>query len=181
MTHDLNSIGLVLVMLAVAACRTSSPDCQQKWDYWRPRVVAAATTKLRWTIVPGESVGPLRLGMTADEVLQAIGPAPPESFGEWEYPTLGLNVTIGGGRVVSINSGGSSCGDPERLLGKAFPGQFAPGVGMGSTRQEVVAVLGEPLGPGFTTGNIEWLMYHDMDLMFEDGRLGWLRICLPDP
>jgi hypothetical protein len=154
-------------------------NCRQKWDYWRPRVIAAAATNPRWNIASGESVGPLKLGMTEDEVLRAIGPSPPESFGKWEYPTLGLSVTLSDGRVVAISAGGSSCGDPERLLSKAFPGEFADGVGFGTTPQEVVAAIGEPLGPGFTTGNIEWLMYHNMDLMFEDGRLGWMKISLP--
>ncbi|HEV8578997.1 MAG TPA: hypothetical protein VGX68_07920 [Thermoanaerobaculia bacterium] len=177
MNQDWMVLCLILAALPVAACRTS--DCERKWNYWRPRVLAAAAAKSPWPIIPGESVGPLKLGMAEDEVLRAIGPAPPESFGKWEYPTLGLNVAISGGRVVSINAGGSSCGDPERLLSKAFPGEFADRIGMGASPKEVAAVIGEPLGPGFVKENIEYLMYHNMDLMFENGRLEWLKISLP--
>jgi len=117
--------------------------------------------------------------MARAEVAQALGPPQRVAFGAWEYPTLGMAVGFEKDRVVGLSAGSGSCGDPERLLSKAFAGQFAEGVGMGATKQEVVAVLGEPLGPGFIQENIEMLMYHNMDISFEDGRWSWMRIILP--
>lgn len=179
MSH-LDRIAVLMLGVLMSGCGTSgNSECEQMWDYWRPRVIAAAATNRPLPIVPGQSVGPVALGMPRAEVEQAFGPPQRVAFGAWEYPTLGLAIGFEKDRVSGISAGSGSCGDPERLLEKAFAGQFAEGVGMGSTKQEVLAVLGEPLGPGATQGNIEMLMYHNMDISFENGRLSWLRIVLP--
>ncbi len=185
-------------------------ECVRKWETWRQRILTDELIRAdpRWTVVPGESVGPLKLGMTAEAVVQAIGPSPPESFGEWEYPMLGLSLGVRGGRVVSITAGGSSCGDPEHLLfmvfreilGGDFPARVGFGVprqkvGMGSRRMDVVALLGKPLGSSsdrqeaiavlgepcslFKDESYEFMRYPNMDLIFRDRYLSWLKISLP--
>jgi hypothetical protein len=168
---------LVLASLALACRATRATDCERFWNEWRERVIAAAATNPPMLVVPGESVGPVKLGMSAAEVRAAIGPP---QFGDGSYLTLGLGVSFRDGQVEGISAGGSPCGDPERLLSRAFRGHFGGGVGMGATRQQVVAVLGEPLGPGFVDEEgHEMLTYRGLDLIFENGRLGWLKISRP--
>lgn len=180
MSHS-DRIAVLMLGGLMSACGTSgNSECEQMWDYWRPRVIAAAATNLPLPIVPGQSVGPVALGMPRAEVEQALGPPQRVAFGAWEYPTLGLAIGFEKDRVSGISAGSGTCGDPERLLEKAFAGQFAEGVGMGATKREVFAVLGEPLGRGATHENFEMLMFHNMDLGFEDGRLSWMRIVLPE-
>jgi hypothetical protein len=173
----------VFVLAASAmGCHMTSPpsDCEEMWDYWRPKVIAAAATNKPLILVPGESVGPVSLGMAAEDVRAALGPAERVAFGAWEYPTLGLAFSFKNDHVEGISGGSGTCGDPERLLSKAFPGRLGGRVGMGATRQEIVEVLGEPSSSYTSTElPVEMLFYPGMELALEAGRWGWMRMYRP--
>jgi hypothetical protein len=87
------------------------------------------------TIVPGSRVGPISLGMTEAQLLDAVG-APTTSFvgddgKQHRYETLGLNAYVHGGRVDMVGVFGTSYATTD-------------GIRVGSSELEVTARLGEP-------------------------------------
>lgn len=96
-----------------------------------------------WLIIPGEAVGPISLGMSEEEVTSAVGAPERTSLGAWEYLSTGYAVLLGdeSGKVSAVLAGG---GNDQVRLDKRFHGRTAAGIGMGSTKQEILEALGEP-------------------------------------
>ncbi len=87
-------------------------------------------------IVPGRAVGPVQLGMRPAQVLRLLGPAvgagPAQGAGRLAWPGRGLAVRL----------------DPEGRVEAVFVEspqyRTAEGVGVGSSRDDVLAAFGPP-------------------------------------
>jgi hypothetical protein len=91
--------------------------------------VAAPTGR----IVPGERIGPLRLGMSITDAVKALGEPTERREGDqvWVgWPREGLGVWLKSGRIVTIMLRGN----------RAY--RTAEGVGIGTDREQVLAVYG---------------------------------------
>ncbi|HEY3857863.1 MAG TPA: hypothetical protein VGO67_26050 [Verrucomicrobiae bacterium] len=94
-------------------------------------------------IVPGESVGPLRRGMTSNEVVAILGQ--PERmqgkimvYGKTFGLAIACKTPVG---VAAVFCGDSSGDDPGV---KAFKCRTKEGIGMESTRAEIIKAFGQP-------------------------------------
>ena len=117
-------LGVVPGFLACAG--TASRDC--------------SSALLDGVLEPGAGFGGLRLGMSRAEVEAAVGPAE-QVRGEdaWEYPSCGFALVFGPEqRLGALMAGGHS------TLNERFSVETAEGLGIGSSREEVVSELGEP-------------------------------------
>ena len=129
--------------LGISACGAASPTA--------PATAAAAqpepATITRWE---EESFGPLRLGMTGEQAIHALGEpesrpelvemeATGERVASWSWPGRGVSMTLhdGAGGVVvdAITLTGPS--DLRAAFGR---------VGLGSTREEVLAAYADVSG-----------------------------------
>ena len=117
-----------------------------------------------WIVVPGQSVGPLRLGMSEEEVRAAVGEPERTSFGPWEYLSGGFALCFNPARhtVNAILGGGAEGG-----LAKAFVARTAEGIGMGSTRAEIASALGEPELRRVYREGAEYLSYPGLAVMLD--------------
>ena len=122
-------------------------------------------------VVPGVGVGPIKFGMTMDEVKQALGEPDRASGKALEYLSLGLAVTPSkrDGTVGAIMMGD---GNGSYLVDR-FKGATKEGIRMKSTRQEIVAAYGEPESAENEPGGQEVLHYDSGRTQYtlKDGRL----------
>lgn len=130
-------------------------------------------------IEPGVGFGGLRVGMTAEELEAAIGPAEAGAPGAWEYPSCGFVVIFGQHDPgVSMFLAGHGLAGGRRMA-ERFTARTADGLGIGSTREDVVALLGEPppnRDPellGYPSQGIAWIL--------RDGRVAHVTIGRPRP
>jgi hypothetical protein len=86
-------------------------------------------------IEPGSGVGKVRRGMTVQQVLAEIGPPRSTNGNMLVYPRLGIWVGMTGDKVDIFNV----------HLRKGFTGRTQEGVGIGSTREEVIGAYGQPV------------------------------------
>lgn len=156
---------LVCALLAGLACADANAACR--------RALEGAP------IEPGVGFGGLRVGMTAEEVEAAIGPAEGGAPGAWKYPSCGFVVIFGRhdpGVSMFLAGHGLAGG---RGMAKRFTARTEEGLGIGSTREDVVAVLGEP-PPG---RDPELLGYPSLGIAWtlRDGKVAHVTIGRPRP
>lgn len=116
-------IAVFVGFLAVTALRAQSPADE------------------RWTIRPGEAIGPIEIGMSSGEVRSAAG-EPGEVTSEgiwWTYPDPGVRAVFPiSGEILDIVL--------QLSLSDRRPGRVRPrtveGIGLGSTTNEVTAAFG---------------------------------------
>jgi hypothetical protein len=109
-------------------------------------------------IEPRVSVGKIHTGMTEDQVLAELGKPDRRTPRTLEYTRLGFAVMPNSNKVIEI----VLCGDVTGIDGplvKAFNGRTKEGIGMNSTREEVVKALGEPTSSEKFIAGIESLQY----------------------
>ena len=129
-------------------------------------------------IEPRVRVGKIRAGMTPDQIEQVLGrPKDKTLEGTLFYPELGFLVSFRGGVVSVVN-----CETPAAMLfpdAKEFKGRTKEGVGMGSTRDELIKAFGQPSKVVNYRGS-EFLDYHERWLTFvlTDGKVQRIRIAL---
>src|SRR3974390_3403526 len=105
----------------------------------------SAGTNATMVIEPNLSVGKIHTGMTTDQIVAVLGQPGRRTANSLEYPGLGLAVMTGSDGVVQ----GGMCGDVTGRNGpfvKAFTGRTKEGIGMTSTRDEVIRAFGDPAG-----------------------------------
>ena len=162
-------IGLVvLIFMVVAIFATLTLFIRQRLAAHRarlaPQVVAAQP------IVPGQSLGPISLGMTEEQVTAALGqPDTTPTPQSWQYrdPDIAINFSKTTPRTVAaIFAGG---GPPLTNV----PYRTPEGLGLGSTRDAVIKAWGAP-----DTETAETLTYRSRGivLMHKDGTITWLAI-----
>jgi hypothetical protein len=124
-----------------------------------------ATSADALQIEPNAGVGPIRAGMTTQQVVAAIGEPARRTANALIYPKLGLAVMPGADGTAQV----VMCGDVTGLQGpfvKAFRGKTSAGLGMESTRDEIIKALGEPTEAETFRGGQEALRYADLGITF---------------
>jgi hypothetical protein len=144
-----------------------------------------------WVIVPGQAVGPIRLGMSQGELRAAIGLPERTNLGPWEFLGGGFAIVFSSDHRASAIVGGDTgdldgAGDPgrpeprQRGLVEAFVARTRDGLGMGSTRAEIVLALGEPDADTTFKGGGEVLSYRSgIDLALTGGTVVHLTVRRP--
>jgi hypothetical protein len=125
------------------------------------------------TIEPGVGVGKVRAGMSMDEVIAQLGkPDGKSGSRHLEYRRLGFAVGFGTDRAVKVVMCGNSSGVNDSLA-KAFTGRTKDGLGLGSSRADVVKAYGEPSGVEKGPAGRESLKYSPLGLTFSllDGKV----------
>jgi RNA polymerase sigma factor (sigma-70 family) len=122
-------------------------------------------------IVPGQSVGRVKSGMTVDQVEAALGKPDSKTGGASEYRKLGFAVISSKDGLVRV----VMCGDAtlNGPLVKAFKGRTKEGIGMESTREDVIKAFGAPTSAKHLGAGQERLEYKPSGLTFtfEKGRV----------
>jgi hypothetical protein len=128
-----------------------------------PPVTTAATEPPATTepeappvIEPGSGVGKVRRGMTVDQVIAGLGPPKSTNGNMLVYPRLGI--------WVGMNK---ETGDIFNMhLRRGFDGRTPEGVGVGSSRAEVIAAYGEPSSDQRPKPRFEILHYNKPVIRF---------------
>jgi hypothetical protein len=126
---------------------------------------AVATTNAPISIEPKLAVGKVHSGMTTSEVIAALGEPQRKTGNALEYTKLGFAVIPGrDGHVQAV-----MCGDVTGINGplvKTFTGRTAEGIGMNSTRDELVKAYGPPDDSQRFAGGTESLHYISRGMTF---------------
>jgi hypothetical protein len=130
-------------------------------------------------IEPHASVGEIRAGMTVDDVVKKLGEPERRTASSLEYSKLGLAVIHDEQGAVQ----GVMCGDVTGVKGpfaKRFKGRTKEGIGMNSTRAEVLKEYGEPTHIEKWTSGMETLQYPEAGINFtlEGGKVHHIAIRL---
>jgi RNA polymerase sigma factor (sigma-70 family) len=94
-------------------------------------------------IVPGQSVGKVHDGMTINQVIEKLGEPDKRSAYILEYTRFGFAVIANGNELVRAVWCGDSSGLPNSSLVKAFTARTKEGIGMDSSKADIIRVYGE--------------------------------------
>ena len=137
-------------------------------------------TNTAMVIEPNLSVGKVRAGMTMAEVVKELGEPQRRSANALEYKRLGLAVMPGADGIVQV----VMCGDVTGLNGpfaKTFSGRTKEGIGMYSTRGDLIKAFGEPTQSDKMLGGIESMKYASQGITFtlESSKVYHMIVRLP--
>ena len=136
---------------------------------------AARVASLPSLMVPGDTVGPVRLGMTRQQVTAALGePYSIEAGGRtWQYRDPGIAILWGRDEPPTV--GAVLAGGHEKLSNVPF--RTAEGIGLGSTADELRAAWGQP--DAGSSGETMNYGSRGMQFMLRDGRVVWFAVRKP--
>ena len=118
------------------------------------------------SVEPGVGVGEVRAGMSMDEVIAQLGkPDGKSGSRHLEYRQLGFAVGFGRDGAVNVVMCGNSTGVNDSLA-KAFTGRTKEGLGLGSSRADVVKAYREPSEVEKGPTARETLKYRPLGLTF---------------
>ena len=131
------------------------------------------------SIEPHVSVGKVHAGMTVKEVVAGLGEPQRRTASALEYARLGLAVVHDTNGVVQA----VMCGDVTGIRGpyvKAFNGRTKEGIGMNSTREDVLRAFGDPTSNERIAGGGESLKYVPQGITFtlEGGKVHHMIVML---
>jgi hypothetical protein len=123
--------------------------------------------------------------MRLEEVIAQLGEPQRRTANALEYTRLGFAVMPGPGGTVEV----VMCGDVTGLGGPlvaAFTGRTKEGIGMNSTREDVLKAYGEPTSAEKFRGGMESLQYAPLGITFtlEGGKVYHMIVRLrgaPEP
>ncbi|MGA9452385.1 MAG: hypothetical protein WBW41_13700 [Verrucomicrobiia bacterium] len=153
-----DTVATLLVAAALLAGACSKRSAHDAWSSSESIVVE-----------PGVAIGSVHLGMTVQQVITELGrpdlavdSVSPEINGALEYTNYGLYVIPGKGEVVHNIS-----------VGPPFAGRTKEGIGIGSSRADVIKAYGEPTAAKPIQPNFEVLRYEPLGLRFQlqDGKV----------
>ena len=120
-------------------------------------------------IEPGVSVGSVHSGMTIEQVISQLGPPDNTNRSHLEYRHLGLNVVPAQGGTVE-----------KVIIGHPFAGRTKEGIGIGSSRADVIQAYGTPVDdtPESQTQGDEVMWYGRLGLIFQlhNGKVDLLQV-----
>jgi hypothetical protein len=168
----------IRVFILAMAVLLAGAGCSERTKHGPSSQSATATPMV---IEPGVGVGKVRAGMTIQHVVAELG-EPDNKMGKV------LNYVRSGFSVIPTKAGTVGavvCGDPEGIHGelvKAFQGRTKEGIGMNSTRAEVIQAYGAPTKVGSSQPGHETLIYTPQGLRFmlQDGRVHHMVVNLRD-
>jgi hypothetical protein len=149
------------VALAVTVA-ISGAGCSEKADR---SVSESAGTNPPVLIEPNISVGKVRAGMTLQQAVAELGEPQRRTAHALEYTRLGLALVPGPDGTVQV----VMCGDVTGINGpfvKAFTGRTKEGIGMRSTRAEIIKAYGEPTANEKFWGGLESMGYPSLGITF---------------
>lgn len=137
---------IVLMGGAVAGVSLLAPGLAGSFSSWMTRtthVVASGDATSRQSIRPGDGVGPIRLGMSLDEVRKAWG-EPDNAVGNtyYNYYAHGVQLAIAPAQGVHHIHCSPNSADASGF--STFAGTTPQGVGIGTTEAQVLRALGQP-------------------------------------
>ena len=136
-------------------------------------------------VVPGEGIGPVKLGMTESELIALLG-QPKISQGTartWKSPPL--TAVVGkepDPKVMVILAG--VMGEPDSDLVRDFAFKTPEGIGMLSTEPQLLAAFGDPehrveqphhAKPGVKIQTLSWYK-RGIQLSLTDGKVTWIHL-----
>ena len=133
---------------------------------WLEAEEATQSRTASWIIIPGQTVGPVRFGMSREEVQAAIGVPDTTEIG-WNYRSDMFTVVFRDEKVYSIFCGvGSPDLDSDAVPEHAFrfKARTQGGTRIGSTRDEVLSDLGTPSEQRLDDSGAEFLRYRETGL-----------------
>lgn len=171
-TARLTAVIVAGAMMAVSVC-TALVTLADKPN---PTPLATGGGEEPMLIVPGVSVGKVKAGMTQQEVIAALGqPDRPQGNVLVYDKKFGFSVICARGGVVA----NVFCGVYPRSPGlKVFEGRTKEGIGLDSTRADLVKAFGEPTSVKPWGAGQEQLRYNQLGLMFilEAGKVVQLTV-----
>jgi hypothetical protein len=124
-------------------------------------------------IQPGVSFGAVRSGSTMQDVINSLGEPEERNERQLKYFNLGLVVDIKSNAVHTISCLQGSTQDG--VVKKSFAGHTQEGIGLGSSKEDIVAAYGEPTAVESDpkAPDIEVLRYKPLGLFFmlRDGKV----------
>jgi hypothetical protein len=152
------TIGAVVLTALLAI----GSGCSQNGSETASGIAGTNSTLL---IEPNIAVGPVRAGMSVAQVITELGAPQRRTSNSLEYTHLGLAVMPGADDKVQV----VMCGDVTGVNGpfaKAFTGRTKEGIGMYSTREEILRVFGEPTADEKMRGGLESLQYEALGMTY---------------
>lgn len=116
-------------------------------------------------IEPRVAVGKIRAGMTTREVVQQLGEPNRRTANALEYTPLGFAVMPNQEGAVQV----VMCGDVTGINGplvKAFTGRTSEGIGLKSTREDLIKAYGEASSSEKFRDRTESLSYDSLGITF---------------
>ena len=116
-------------------------------------------------IQPNVSVGKIHAGMRVQDVIAQLGEPKRRTANALEYTPLGFAVMPNRDGIVQV----VMCGDVTGLSGplvKAFTGRTKEGIGLTSTREELLKTFGEPTSDQKMMGGAESIRYDSLGMTF---------------
>lgn len=134
------------------------------------------------TIEPNIAVGTIKAGMHVKDVVAQMGEPERRTANALEYTHLGFAVMPSPDGVVQV----VMCGDVTGLRGplvKAFTGKTKEGIGLGSTKDELLKAYGEPNSAEKLRGGAESIRYDNLGMTFtlEGGKVYHMIVRLQGP
>ena len=116
-------------------------------------------------IEPTASVGKVRAGMTVAQLKEELGLPQRTTPNSLQYPRLGFAVMPDADGIIQV----VMCGDVTGIGGpyaKAFNGRTKEGIGMFSTREQIVTAYGQPDTSERFMGGVESMKYPALGITF---------------
>ena len=160
-------IGFIGLCIALSACKKSESPAP---DGNTPLLIEA-----------GVAVGQIRSGMTTQQITAALGEPQYRTGTALEYARMGFAVLPNANGMVQI----VMCGDVTGINGplvERFKGRTKEGIGMKSTREEVIKAYGEPTSADKFRGGLESLQYVPLGITFtlEGGKVHHMIVRFKD-
>lgn len=161
--RSLTALGLILFTLLSCSPHDEAAALNQELE-------EAAKTNQTLRIEPGVGVGPMKFGMTPDQLVEVVGEPYRKTGSAWEYQHLGLAVLFDDRDRINAILAGAFC-EPSDVLLDVFKGETAEGLRLRASRKEAVAAFGEPLLVKILDSGFEVLQYENAEFAFRGGEL----------
>lgn len=152
-------LSLILPLLLLSGCEKKANGNASAAGNWPPGTIL--------TVSPHLQSGVLRSGMTIQELIKVFGAPSRINAAGLEFSNAGIFI---------------SPGKKECSFFAPYAGRTAEGIGLGSSRDEVVKVYGEPSADLNTGPGVELLKYDGAGLKFQltGGRVDWMDATFKD-